>query len=512
MSKYVNPLRFRSGSRGHLKEIKNHSDNEIPKLQPTAFEKWSGGPERLDWLQYETVSKRWGEWEEEFTKHYELDDDQKARLASLLDGPDEIVGKARFPDFPDGLKIGGKFAREKIIRAERDQRDKNKRYKLIVDGKKHLLPSEQSALLREGSKFEKKARATADAIRKTAVDAAVAAAKKANKDEKKAAKLAAETAEASREYRLADRQANLAAAFNRAIKDVFKRSSNLSFREKLAAMLIGDSKRVSIIRKEHAEGTVDHKRPSKTSEYIDRLKRYEAMLADAQQDFQQEHLNAEYARIRTLKAELVGPVKQLEVDLKTKARGLLNDEQLAKGLPPGPDVFANFSPDNIQVAQADVITMWALMVLGGMMIVGLFSRLTALFGALLVLSFYLVMPPWPGVPPAPGPEHSLIVNKNLIEVAALFTLAFIPTGKWFGLDSFFVWLFPGRYAGPSPSRGGKKKSSSKSKSKSGKSNALSPAERVVKAGDESKEAAKPEPVKAAESKDTYPIQPKEKSK
>ena len=54
---------------------------------------------------------------------------------------------------------------------------------------------------------------------------------------------------------------------------------------------------------------------------------------------------------------------------------------------------------------------------------------------MMIFGFYLAMPPLPGVPEAPGPEHSFIVNKNLIEVMALLALACIPSGMWFGLDS-----------------------------------------------------------------------------
>ena len=66
---------------------------------------------------------------------------------------------------------------------------------------------------------------------------------------------------------------------------------------------------------------------------------------------------------------------------------------------------------------------------------GTFSRLTALAAAGLLLSFYLPMPPWPGVVEAPGPEHSLIINKNLIEVFACLALVAVPTGRWIGVDA-----------------------------------------------------------------------------
>ncbi|MGH7201043.1 MAG: hypothetical protein ACREJB_10595, partial [Planctomycetaceae bacterium] len=71
----------------------------------------------------------------------------------------------------------------------------------------------------------------------------------------------------------------------------------------------------------------------------------------------------------------------------------------------------------------------------------LLSRPAAVGGAVLLLSFYLVMPPWPGVPDAGGTEHAFLINKNLIECVALLALAAMPTGTWFGLDGLFTWWF-----------------------------------------------------------------------
>lgn len=58
----------------------------------------------------------------------------------------------------------------------------------------------------------------------------------------------------------------------------------------------------------------------------------------------------------------------------------------------------------------------------------------------MVFSFYLAMPPWPGVVEFQsfGPDHSYIVDKNLIEVLALLALAAMPSGKWFGVDAIFT--------------------------------------------------------------------------
>ena len=87
---------------------------------------------------------------------------------------------------------------------------------------------------------------------------------------------------------------------------------------------------------------------------------------------------------------------------------------------------------------SDVMTMAGLTILGFCLIVGLFTRSAAVLSAIMLFSFYLAMPPLPGLPEAPGPEHSLIVNKNLIEVVALLAIASVPSGYWLGLERMLV--------------------------------------------------------------------------
>lgn len=120
------------------------------------------------------------------------------------------------------------------------------------------------------------------------------------------------------------------------------------------------------------------------------------------------------------------------IELKEDAMKLLSREQLARGPMPR---------ENTPLNRASDMAMWGLLILGPLLLLGLCTRLAAVGGAVMLLSFYLVVPPWPGVPQPPGPEHSFIVNKNLIEVIALLAIAFMPTGSWFGLDGVFRWLF-----------------------------------------------------------------------
>ena len=74
-------------------------------------------------------------------------------------------------------------------------------------------------------------------------------------------------------------------------------------------------------------------------------------------------------------------------------------------------------------------------VIGGCLLLGLFPRMACVLGAMLLLSFYLAMPPLPGSPENPKAEgHYLVINKNIVELLALLTLATTASGRWFGLD------------------------------------------------------------------------------
>ena len=61
---------------------------------------------------------------------------------------------------------------------------------------------------------------------------------------------------------------------------------------------------------------------------------------------------------------------------------------------------------------------------------------------------YLAVPALPWLPTGPpGEGNYLFVNKNVIEMLALFALAGIPTGRWFGVDALVVLGLEGRRGG-----------------------------------------------------------------
>ena len=90
--------------------------------------------------------------------------------------------------------------------------------------------------------------------------------------------------------------------------------------------------------------------------------------------------------------------------------------------------------------------MGTLTAVGLCLILGFFTPLAAaLGGATYLLSFYLSMPPWPGLPEGITEGHYRYVNKNLIELIALLALAATPNGLWIGLDAFlFGWIGRGK--------------------------------------------------------------------
>ena len=180
------------------------------------------------------------------------------------------------------------------------------------------------------------------------------------------------------------------------------------------------------VTNEKYKGTIDYKTLGEIDLYRAMTIKYDAKLKEVRQDFQQEHLDKLWADLEAKRKMLTGPVDALTAELQTSATKLLTLDQIRRGPSPQP-------PSKIDSVNSQ--TIWGLTILGFCLIVGLFSRTAAVGAAWMLLMFYLVVPPWPGVPEAPGPEHSFIVNKNWIEIMACLALASMPSGRWFGLDA-----------------------------------------------------------------------------
>jgi uncharacterized membrane protein YphA (DoxX/SURF4 family) len=359
-------------------------------------------PDGLERLDYGLVLANWKSWLAGFEARYTPSEEQKRKLAELLEGSQEF--RAPLQELPPGVDLSAFKPSARYKAGEKASvRYDQKRKQLVVNF--HLLPEERTALL-----------GLADA--------------------RVSAEPADDSGTISSDEALSARTAPFAeqASWREAVERLYERSTKLSLAERLQVLLKEDTERVGQVLKQQ-EGTSDHVRPGKKQEYLRLLARYETELASARQDYHHEHLANVQQKLAALKAELVGPVDALTEELRAGAYKLLTIDQNAKG--PLPEPFT-------QLRQVNLLTMWSLTILGLCLMVGLFSRVSALAAAALLFLFYLPMPPWPGVPQQPGPEHSLIVNKNLIECLTCLMLATLPTGRWVGLDALIRRLISGK--------------------------------------------------------------------
>lgn len=97
--------------------------------------------------------------------------------------------------------------------------------------------------------------------------------------------------------------------------------------------------------------------------------------------------------------------------------------------------FQSLATNQSVLSIVDFMNMWGLVAIGLGLIVGLFSRIALYGGILLLLFYYLSHPPFVGLKYGLPMEGSyLIVNKNLIELAAMIVLLLFPTSKIIGVD------------------------------------------------------------------------------
>ena len=87
------------------------------------------------------------------------------------------------------------------------------------------------------------------------------------------------------------------------------------------------------------------------------------------------------------------------------------------------------------LSRVNFLNEWGLTLIGLGLIVGCFTRLASASGLLVILLFYLCNPPFVGYFYSVPTEGSyLIVNKNLVEAAALAVILATNSGRVAGLD------------------------------------------------------------------------------
>lgn len=93
------------------------------------------------------------------------------------------------------------------------------------------------------------------------------------------------------------------------------------------------------------------------------------------------------------------------------------------------------------ISIVNMLNIWGLILIGFALMVGLLSRFASIAGIVLILLYYLCNPPFVGLYYAiPSEGNYIIVNKNVIEMAALLVVFSLPTSQIIGLDYLILKL------------------------------------------------------------------------
>lgn len=88
------------------------------------------------------------------------------------------------------------------------------------------------------------------------------------------------------------------------------------------------------------------------------------------------------------------------------------------------------------LAAVNALNIWGLILVGGLLLVGVFSRAASLAGMLLLTLYYLAHPALPGMEQPVAEGSYLVVNKNVVELIALLAMAVSPRSDFGGLGPY----------------------------------------------------------------------------
>jgi len=98
--------------------------------------------------------------------------------------------------------------------------------------------------------------------------------------------------------------------------------------------------------------------------------------------------------------------------------------------------FVKIAESPTMLAISDYAMMWGLVIVGLLLMIGLFTQIAALIGLALLIMIYVAIPPlnYTGFIVSTTQGTELYVDKNLIEILALAVVASFRTGRILGLD------------------------------------------------------------------------------
>lgn len=112
---------------------------------------------------------------------------------------------------------------------------------------------------------------------------------------------------------------------------------------------------------------------------------------------------------------------------------------LSGALGPFAPLFNDMAQNDTVLSVIDILNAWGLVLIGLSLFAGFLAKPAKLLGMILLLFYYLAYPPFAGLGTNTYVEGNYwVVNKNLIEMAAIFVLYLFPSSHITGLDR--IWL------------------------------------------------------------------------
>lgn len=106
-------------------------------------------------------------------------------------------------------------------------------------------------------------------------------------------------------------------------------------------------------------------------------------------------------------------------------------------------LFRSMAGSETILHMVNTLNEWGLVIIGLGLFAGLFSKICKISGMILLFLYYMAYPPFAGLSIDAHVEGSYwVVNKNLIEMGALFVLYVFPSSRITGLDRF-LRIYPG---------------------------------------------------------------------
>ena len=150
------------------------------------------------------------------------------------------------------------------------------------------------------------------------------------------------------------------------------------------------------------------------------MRRRIGSLSESGAPFHQERLANDRKKLDAIAGELLAMVNEPGEELGYQAFAIATVAQMGKGPVPRAATPVDWVDRSIK---------WALVAIGGCLMLGLFTRYAAVAAALQLLVFYLASPPWPGLPGATMGGHYLYVDRNFIELIAAGAIAATAGGR-----------------------------------------------------------------------------------